>query len=123
MKRVLVIDDDPVIRRLLRSALEKAGYEVTEAPDGRIGTKCHREEPADLIILDLIMPEKEGIETLIELKQDFPDVRIITISGGIMGKTETLLTAAKGLGASRTFEKPLDIGKILEAVKDLVMEK
>jgi CheY-like chemotaxis protein len=120
MKRILIADDDSVIRKLLRKILEDAGYQVTEAADGKIAIKLYHEEPPDVIILDLVMPEKEGIETIIELKRDFPNVKIITITGGIMGEAETLLIAARRLGARYAFKKPLNPGEILQAVQKLV---
>ena len=82
MPRILIIDDERQIRELLRDILEDAGYDVAEAADGQEAIKIQRGEPADLIITDLIMPEKEGIETIRELKQSYPDVRIIAMSGG-----------------------------------------
>jgi len=62
MKRILVIDDDTQMREMLRKVLERAGYEVEDAADGKIGTNIHRKEPVDLVVTDLIMPEKEGIK-------------------------------------------------------------
>lgn len=82
MPLILIIDDDDQIREMLRQMLERAGYEVTDAPNGKVAMKLYREQPADLIITDLIMPGKEGIETIIELRRDFPEVKIIAISGG-----------------------------------------
>ena len=67
MKRILIIDDDTQLRQMLRQLLERQGYEVADAPDGREAMKLYRRSPADLIITDIIMPEKEGIETIIEL--------------------------------------------------------
>ncbi|QTA90071.1 response regulator [Desulfonema magnum] len=123
MKHIIVADDDPLIRRLLRSVLEDGGYRVTEASDGKITIKLYRQKPADLVILDLIMPEKEGIETIIELRRDFPNIKIISISGGLMGEAEAFLDAARKLGALRTFKKPLNPFEMLRAVKELTGEK
>jgi len=120
MARILVVDDDPMITMFLRSVFENAGYSVTEASDGKVATKLYREEPSDLIILDLVMPEKEGIETIMELRRDFPDVKIIAITGGLKGQSEVLLTAAKDLGASHTFKKPLNSTEILEAAEKII---
>jgi len=82
MARILLIDDDAPVRRTLRKMLERQGYEVEEAPDGKAGLTLYQENPADLIITDLIMPEMEGIETIMELRRRFPDVKIIAMSGG-----------------------------------------
>ncbi len=122
MARILVIDDDPMITKLLHSVFENAGHKVTEASDGKIGIKLYRQDPFDLIILDLVMPEKEGIETIMELRCDFPDVRIIAITGGVRGETDVLLTAAKDLGALSAFKKPLYSEDILKAAEEILKE-
>ena len=82
MALILIIDDDDQIRRVLRKTLERDGYDVADAPNGKEGIRLYRENPADLVITDIIMPEKEGIETIRELRRDFPEVKIIAISGG-----------------------------------------
>ena len=82
MARILIIDNDVQILNMLRQTLEREGYDVLKASNGKQGIRLHREEPVDLIITDIIMPEKEGIETILELKRDYPDVKIIAISGG-----------------------------------------
>ena len=79
MIRVLVIDDEPQIRSMLRLMLERDGYEVGEAPDGVEGIRIYRQNPVDLIISDLIMPNKDGIGMMIELKKEFPDIKIIAV--------------------------------------------
>lgn len=123
MARILVIDDETEIRTLLRRVLERDGYEVTEASDGNVGARLYREKPTDLIITDIIMPEQEGIETIMELRRDFPDAKIIAVSGGGKSMTGTdCLRLAKALGARRTFPKPLNIGEFLESVRELVNE-
>ena len=118
MRRILVIEDDDSFRKLLIHYLEVAGYEVVDAPDGDIGTMLYRENPTDLIITDIFMPEKEGIETIIELKRDFPDVKIIAISGS----GYRYLGCAEEFGALRTFSKPLDGDRIEKAVNELLEE-
>jgi DNA-binding NarL/FixJ family response regulator len=82
--------------------------------------KLYRANPTDLIITDLIMPEKEGIETIMELKKDFPDVKIIAISGGGRSKPESYLNLAKQLGAKRVFPKPIDREELLNAIRELL---
>ena len=76
MALILIIDDDDQIRDVIRRMLEPAGHEVVEAVDGADGIRIYRERPADLIITDLIMPKKEGVELIMELKMEFPDVKI-----------------------------------------------
>ena len=123
MAHILVIDDEPQIRSLIRVMLESEGHQVTDAADGKQGLRCHRERPADLVILDLIMPNKEGIETIIELKRECPDVKIIAISGGGRNKPEGYLLFAKELGATRTFTKPFRKAEFLAVIEHLLQER
>lgn len=119
MKRILIIDDDTQFRQMLRQTLERAGYEVVEAADGNEGIKLFREAPTDLVITDIIMPGKEGIETIIELQREFPDVKIIAISGGGRIEAEEYLGFAKKLKVAGTFEKLFDREELLEAIEEL----
>ena len=118
--RILVIDDDDQMRVLLRQVMEWAGYEVTEAEDGREGMQHQRRQPAELVITDLIMPEQEGMETIRLLKKEFPQTRIIAISGGGRIGPEAYLPAAQELGADRVFSKPFDVRELAGAVKELL---
>ena len=118
MARILIIDDESQIRSMLRLMLERVGYEVDEAPDGLEGIRQYREDPADLIITDLIMPNKDGIGMIIDLKKEFPKVKIIAMSGGGVNRPEGYLDGAKKLGSTRTLTKPIDRDEMLKAVKD-----
>ncbi|MBI5570702.1 MAG: response regulator [Desulfomonile tiedjei] len=121
MSTVLVIDDNEDIRALLRRVLEREGYTVSEASDGIAGTRLYRSKPADVIITDIVMPDQEGIQTIMELLREFPTAKIIAISGGgtaISG--ETCLQIAQKLGAAYTFTKPLDLSRLLDAVCQLI---
>ncbi|MEW6347495.1 MAG: response regulator [Thermodesulfobacteriota bacterium] len=121
MARILVIEDETDIRGLYKRFLEQAGHEVMEAPDGEEGVRLYRKTAADLVITDIIMPEKEGIETIMELRKDFPEVKIIAISGG--GKampSSTCLSLAKGLGATKTLAKPFKRQELLDAVAEVL---
>ncbi len=120
MARILIIDDDVQILDMLRQTLELKGYEVVDAANGKKGIRLYRENPADLIITDIIMPEQEGIEIIMELKQDFPDVKIIAISGGGRIGPEGYLSIAKQLGARYTFSKPVKRKELLSAVRELI---
>lgn len=123
MKRILVIDDDRLVRHVLRQMLERRGYEVIDASDGKEGMKLYRQNPTDLVITDILMPEKEGVETIIELKRDFPDVKIIAISGGSSHlDAKKCLSYLEGLGVSYKFTKPFDRKEFLEAVQELLVE-
>jgi len=113
---ILVIDDEQPVRAVLRQMLEKAGYRVEEAPNGAVGMNLLRSHPIDLIITDLFMPEKEGIETMMAVRKDFPQVKIIAMSGGgRMGRLD-LLPMAESFGAQRTLVKPFERKELLEAV-------
>jgi CheY-like chemotaxis protein len=118
MARILIIDDESQIRSMLRLMLERVGYEIAEAPDGIEGIRQYRENPADLIITDLIMPNKDGIGMIIDLKKEFPKVKIIAMSGGGVNRPEGYLDGAKKLGATRTLTKPIDREEMLKAVKE-----
>jgi len=116
MARILVIDDEELARFTLREILQAAGHEVTEATNGNEGITLHKVQPFDLIITDIIMPEKEGVETIIELKRDYPDLMIIGISGG--GRTRNLdfLKLAEQFGAEKVLAKPFTEDELLECV-------
>ena len=122
MERILIIDDEPQIRSMLTLMLEREGYEVVEAPDGVDGIKIYRQNPADLIITDLIMPNKDGIGMIIDLKKEFPNVKIIAMSGGGLNKPDGYLKGAKKLGAACTLTKPIDREEMLEAVRETLKE-
>ncbi len=118
MQRILIIDDDEQVRDLLSEILGRAGYEVLAASNGAEGLRLYRAQPADLVITDLIMPEKEGMETIIALRKDFPKVRIIAVSGGGRSGAISYLPIAKSLGAARTVAKPFSKQEILDAVRE-----
>ncbi|HJY84952.1 MAG TPA: response regulator [Candidatus Binatia bacterium] len=120
--RILIIDDEEPVRDLLRQMLEKEGYGVEEAPNGVAGIKLLHDHLADLVITDLFMPEKEGIETMMEVRKCFPQVKIIAMSGG--GRTGTLdfLPMAESFGAQRTLAKPFERKELLEAVRTVLAQ-
>lgn len=118
---ILLIDDEESFRGVIQQVLVNAGYEVVEASNGAEGIKYFHEKPADMIITDIIMPEKEGIETIIELKQAYPDVKLIAMSGGGWYGTEIDFDMAKKLGA-RTLDKPFALQELLDAIKELMNE-
>ena len=115
MATILIIDDDDLIRVLLRSALEEAGYEVTEAANGRQGLELYRHRPTDLVITDIIMPEINGLDMLLELTRQFLHAKVIAISGA--GEEKNVLDVAKLLGARQTFQKPFSMPHLLGAVR------
>ena len=116
MAHILVVDDDASTRVALQAILTPAGYAVIEAANGEEAIRRCREQQADLVVLDILMPEKEGLETIRELKRDFPKVKIIAISGC----GAQYLRMAKEFSAHRTFRKPFSLDEIVEAVKALL---
>ncbi|MBN2341353.1 MAG: response regulator [Deltaproteobacteria bacterium] len=122
MSKILVIEDDNAVRLSLQMMLEDGGYAVCVAENGEDGIEKFRQEPADLVITDLFMPKKEGIETISELKRDYPNIKIIAISGGGQHIPGGFLVFAKKLGAVHTFQKPIDNEELLQVVRSLLSE-
>jgi DNA-binding response OmpR family regulator len=120
-KRILVADDDPSIRSTLGRMLTIAGYEVMLATDGSEATSLWRERGADLVILDLFMPRKDGVETIVELREHSRSVPIIVMSGGGVTKSLDLLPDAKVLGATVTIEKPFQPAEMMKLVDTVLL--
>lgn len=119
-KSILLIEDDEQMAEMLKIMLEKEGYHVMVASNGEEGIKLYRNNPMDLVITDIVMPEKEGIETIKELKVDYPDVKIIVMSGGGLVGAEEYLQIAKGFGVRHTIVKPFSREEILKAIRELI---
>jgi CheY-like chemotaxis protein len=122
VRTILLIEDDPQVRKLFRKKMEGRGYEIIEASNGKEGIDRYREKPSDLVITDIVMPEKEGLETISELRKIAPSVRIIAISGGGRIRPEPYLDTASHLGADRIFSKPLDWPEMHKAIEELLKE-
>ena len=118
MARILVIDDDADVRRVIRRTLETEGHEVQEAADGKAGMQRFREQPADLVITDLFMPEQEGLETIRELRRSHRDVKILVVTGSPPGGPMDFRNHATALGARATLSKPFTREELLGAVSD-----
>ena len=116
MGRILLVDDDASTRLTVARILRDAGHLVELAEDGRKCLDLYRNAPADIVIMDLFMPEKDGLETLIELRREFPHVTVVAMSGH--RKVELMLRAAKGLGAIRTLAKPFGPETLLALVAE-----
>ncbi len=119
MKRILVIEDDGHMRGMLRDMLEIAGYEVLEASNGREGLRLFQRNGVDLVITDIIMPEKEGLETIAEFRRDFPALKIIAISGGGQIDSNKYLRIARIMGAEKIYSKPFRVTELLGGVQEL----
>lgn len=120
MKTILLVDDDNDFRETLGRVLVRAGYEVRQATNGREAVTLYREAPADLVITDLIMPEREGIETILELRRLQPEVRVIAMSGGGRVGPGDYLRMAQSLGAKRTLSKPFPSDQLIKAIEDVL---
>ena len=120
MAKILVVDDDDAVLMILRKMLETASHDVTTAENGIQALKCLRNQLPDIVILDIIMPEKEGFETIVELRRDYPNLKIIAISGGGSVGATNYLKLAKTLGAHLTIEKPIRMKELLAAIEHRV---
>jgi len=118
IKRILIIDDDDQLRQMLRKFLEHEGYTVSEASSGEEGIVRFSELPADLIITDLVMPGKSGIETAVAIKEEYPDAKFILMSGCDWYGIDAEFEVAKSLGAI-TLKKPFEQKNIIEAIKQM----
>lgn len=115
MAFILVIDDDPDTREVLKGTLEAAGHEVALATDGKQGVQMYRARRADLVITDLYMPGQEGLETIKQLRMEFPEIRVVAMSGKPTGGT--MLSVAQRLGAVAVLAKPFLPAELLSAVE------
>ncbi|SMF13097.1 Response regulator receiver domain-containing protein [Tistlia consotensis] len=120
MARIVVIDDNEAICDILSKVLKRAGHDVAVANDGLVGEQTVRAEPTDLVVTDLIMPNREGLEMIQALKAENPALKIIAMSGGGRVRNLDLLQLAKRCGADRVLEKPLDRAAFIGAVEELL---
>jgi DNA-binding response OmpR family regulator len=116
-KRVLLIDDDVAALRSMQMMLEDLGFEVETASDGAAGLRLFMAAVPDLVITDIIMPNKEGIETIIEMRRHRPNAKIIAISGGGRMKNKELLHLAAAMGADAVLPKPFELDELDRCVK------
>jgi two-component system response regulator CpxR len=123
MANILIIDDDKVILCFLKESLMREGFNVLTAIDGKKGMNLFNDNQVDLVITDIVMPEKDGFETILELKRICPDIKIIAMSGGGHGHSEYYLDTSKGLGVQYTFEKPVNPDDLFEAVYELLKKE
>lgn len=120
MARVLVIDDQESIRRVVRRALEQDGHEVFDASDGEVGMELLESQSFEVVITDIFMPGQDGIVTLRQIRKRFPAVKVIVISGGDSTGLMDLREDAELLGAVKSLQKPFNAREIMDAVKAAV---
>ncbi|MCP4678522.1 MAG: response regulator [Deltaproteobacteria bacterium] len=123
MAHILVVDDEQQVRLMLRKKLEAEGHHVSVASEGGEALGIVKENPIEVAITDLLMPGKDGLETIIDLRRDHPGVMIIAISGGGVGSPNIYLDAALRLGAHRTFSKPIALETLFKATRELVSSR
>ena len=119
MGSILVVDDEASVRDLLATVLTRAGYEVLEAPDGIRAVEQMQRRPCDLVLMDLVMPGQEGIETIRAMLQQWPDLKIIAMSGAFGGE---FLDVAEKLGARASLLKPMSSRSLLESIRRVMNE-
>jgi two-component system, chemotaxis family, chemotaxis protein CheY len=119
MSTILIVDDEPMVRQMLRNMLQLAGYELDEASDGIEGLGCCARRRYDLVIVDLMMPNKDGLEMIAELRHADPSARILALSGWTDPKVDLLAAAAK-LGADGVSSKPFDVLAFLNQIQTLL---
>lgn len=122
MATILVIDDDTQLRTLIVRILEMENHQIVEAVNGIEGIRCFRKQKIDLVITDILMPDKDGIEVIREIRSAHPDVKMIAISGGGQLGADQYLTLAKKLGAQHTLLKPFQREDLLEIVNHLLKD-
>jgi CheY-like chemotaxis protein len=120
MHSIMIVDDDDAMRETLSQALIRAGYVVVQCADGADILQALKKHPADLLITDLFMQETDGLGTIPKVRKEFPQTKILAISGGSKLTDHDYLPLAAGLGAHRTLHKPIDTPLLLKTVKHLL---
>jgi CheY-like chemotaxis protein len=120
MHRVLVIDDEPALRKLMRRVLETSGYTVFEADNGRTGMALVEKERPNAVVCDILMPEKEGIETIRDIRRLYPEVKILAMSGGGITHNLKFLDVAQKFGAHAALSKPFRASDLADTMNSLL---
>lgn len=120
MAYILVIDDDLEVLEIFKIFLETEGHSVVTANNGQEGIDIFRNEQADLIVTDMVMPVKDGLKTIMELEKEFPDIKIIAISGGGIIEPDRYLALAKCIGIKKTLTKPIAKEQLINAVNEVL---
>jgi DNA-binding response OmpR family regulator len=119
-ERILIIEDNGPIRRLIKTYLRQEGYEVLEAEDGQQGLEIFEAQPIDLVILDMVMPRKDGMETLMDLRVKFPALGILAMSGGDGNGPEPYLAIAARYSANAVLPKPFGKHGLMRAIRKAI---
>jgi DNA-binding response OmpR family regulator len=114
--KILVVDDDATVRELVKALLCQNGYDVREAPDGEIALASLADDPVDIVLIDILMPRKEGLETIIELKQGFPNLVVFAMSASGARKGHDFLSIAAKFGADGILQKPFSPDELLALI-------
>lgn len=120
MANILIIDDDPLVLETFQIVIKELGHTTETAANGDIGLKAIGNGSFDLVISDVIMPDKDGLEVLMEAKQSYPDLKIVIVSGGGRISKEDCLDMAKALGADAVLEKPVTVDKLSAKINELL---
>jgi len=123
MAKILIIDDETAIAFMLKKMVERAGHVAEVAGNGNEGLQIFDEFHPDLLITDIVMPEKEGLEIIFDLRRKNPNLKIVAISGGGRFQYEGYLNSAKHLGANMVFQKPLDLKEFMNSISKLLSEQ
>jgi CheY-like chemotaxis protein len=118
---VLVVDDDEVMRDLLKRVLERSGYAVVTARDGRDGVECFRDQEVDLAITDMVMPVMDGLEMIRAMVAEQPNIRIIAVSG--VDDWDNYLKTARSLGAKAVLRKPVSSADLVSTVRRVLTDE
>ena len=122
MMRILIVDDEEMVREGLALVLQHAGYEVAMAENGRVALEQFQRKPADLVITDILMPEREGLETIADLRAINPALKIVAISGGARFGKIDVLNVALNFGADATLRKPVSNKQLLRVVRECLSQ-
>jgi len=117
--KILVIDDDDLVRLTLAKLLQKQGGSVLEAKNGAVGIEIFKKNTPHIVLTDMLMPEKEGLETISELKSIQPSIKIIAMSSGGASHNMSFLQLAQRIGADKTISKPIKPDELIKTIKDL----
>jgi DNA-binding response OmpR family regulator len=119
LKKILLVDDEEMLRQTLAVMIANMGFEVTQAADGREGLKMFKEGTFDLVITDLVMPNKEGLELIVAIRRLQPAAKIIAISGGFRVDSLDMIAKASAVGADEVLYKPFSVDELKKAIQDL----